>query len=395
MKPSNAEAPPFPEPESQDMPPRRRRLGGKALSWLIVSGVVLILVFLVTLKMKSLRTPPLETDIAPTPVGTMTVQGRRISDVITLPGRIEPFIDADLASEQAGRIVEITVAKGDRVRPGQVLLKVDDRIWKETARKAEIALREAARDLKRWQELRKNGAVSASEFDDMKLKHDFAESALTDAKVKRAQCEIRSPMAGVIDDRYLDPGEYIHEGERAFKVVNIDTVKVLVDIPERDIGLITPGMRISFEAAALPERTFPGTVSFVAASAGRHNNSFRTEIVSDNPDHSLKGGMIARVSVVSAVREHAIVLPLSAVIPTKGNHVVFLVKDGHAVRRTVKIDSITDEDVILASGVEDGESLVIEGHRNLDDGVAVTVATTVSGTTATQPDEHRGRNTEE
>lgn len=373
MKQSNIDTLASSDQKSQDVPLRGRRKGSKVLSWLIGSGVVLIIIVLASFIMTRGRKPMIETEIRPAPVITMTIQGRRISDVITLPGRIEPLIDAELAAEQAGRIVELPVRKGDHVQPGQMLLKVDDRICRETVRKAEITLKETGRDLKRWQELRNTGAVPTSEFDDIKLEYDFAEVTLAEARVKLTQYEIRSPNAGIIDDSYLDPGEYIHEGERAFKLINIDTVKLVVDIPERDIGIITPGMEVSFETAALPGRTFTGTVSFVASSAGRQCNSFRAEIVCDNPDHALRGGMIARVSIVSAVRDHAIVLPLSAIIPKKGNHVVFIVENGHAVRRTVRIDSITDEEVILASGVEPGESLVIEGHRNLDDGIPVTV----------------------
>jgi multidrug efflux pump subunit AcrA (membrane-fusion protein) len=94
-------------------------------------------------------------------------------------------------------------------------------------------------------------------------------------------------------------------------------------------------------------------------------------MVVPDPDSRLRAGMIAEVALVRGVAEQAIVLPLAAVVPHKGDYVVFVVEDGHAVRRLVRIDSFVGHEAVIRSGLSAGERVVIEGQRTLQDGMPV------------------------
>ncbi len=307
-------------------------------------------------------------------VRTIAIAPRTVEDALTLPARIEPLQEADLAAERAGRVVEILADKGQAVAAGDVLLRVDGRLWDAARRRAEIEARDAERDWKRWQELEKTGAVSASEYEGVARRRDAAKIALDEAETMQAQCEVRAPFAGTVVDRLVEVGDYANEGQAVLRLIRLDRVKVAFDVPEQAVAELRPGQAKAFTLAALPGREFTGATTFVSSQADRASNSFAAELEADNADGALKAGMIAQVALVRKEREGALVVPLAAVVPRKGEHYVFAAVDGRAVRKRVRIAALTGHEAVLESGVAPGDRIVVEGHRGLQDGMKVAEA---------------------
>ncbi len=342
---------------------------GSLLIWVALAIVVaLIVVFAV------LRKPaePAEAEAEkPVAVRTIAIEPRRVEDALQVPGRIEPLQEAALAAERAGRVVELLADKGDAVEAGQLLLRVDGRLWDAARRRAEIEARDAARDLKRWKELEKTGAVSASDYEGIQRRQEAADIALEEAETMRSQCDVRAPFAGTIVDRLVEVGDYANEGQAVLRLIRLDRVKVAFDVPEQDVATLQTGQKKAFALAALPGRTFAGEVTFVSDQADRASNSFAAEMETDNADGALKAGMIAQVSLVRQEREDALVVPLAAIVPRKGEHYVFVAVDGHAVRQRVRIAALVGHEAVLESGVAPGDRIVVEGHRGLQDGLPI------------------------
>lgn len=305
------------------------------------------------------------------PVRTILVSPRTVEDVVRLPGRIEPLQEARLGAQRAGQVVERLADKGQAVQEGEILLRLDGRLWDAARRRAEIEARDAARDLKRWKELEKTGAVSASDYEAIQRRQEAAEIALEEAEVMLSQCEVRAPFAGVIVDRLVEVGDYANEGQAVFRVVRLDRVKVAFDVPEQDVGALQPGQAKTFTLAALPDREFTGTITFLSSQAARESNSFPVELEADNADGALKAGMIAEVALARRQHEGAVTVPLAAVVPRKGEHYVFTVTDGRAVRKRVLLGDLVGSEAVLEGGLAAGERVVVEGHRGLQDGMAV------------------------
>ncbi len=342
--------------------------------------ILLGLILLLVLAIAALALRPFKQDAArpaeekAVPVTTCRIEAHAVTDAVTLSGRLEPWIEARLAPAKAGLITELSVDKGDAVRAGQTLLRLDDRSWRVFLARAEIDLREARKDHERWAQLKAAGAVSGSDYDRARARLDLAEAAAEDARVQVSQCELKASFDGEVADRTVEVGEYAKEGDAAFHIVCIDPLKLTVDLPERDLGAITAGQVVTFELDALPGNTCTGMVTFVSPAAFRENNAYRVEARVPNADRRLKAGMIARVRLVRRERSGAVAVPLTAVLPQKGEHVVFLVREGRAVRRRVILDAIMGREAVLAGGVEPGDVVVLEGNRMLVDGMAVTEA---------------------
>ena len=334
--------------------------------WSIV--VFLLLVIAISMFLRRIDEPlemPPEKAI---PVKTVTVAREQVTDRIELPGRIEADLRARLAVDKGGRVTERLVDRGDHVQAGDPLLRLDDRIWRTLEKNAEIEWDEAQRDYKRWTELAEADAVSVSEYDTVRARYDRARVRRDEARIHVEQCTVNSPADGIINDRFIEVGEFAAEGTAVLELVVSNPAKLVLHVPEQELRAVSKGTEIEFQISVVGDRLFTGTVTHVAEAAAPANTSFRTEASVPNDQGTLRPGMIAKAWLLRGRREDAVVVPLAAVIPRAGEHLVFVAEEGRAVRRLVKIDRILDSSAILASGLQPGEELVVEGHRDLIDG---------------------------
>ena len=350
-----------------------RRAGG-ATAWILWSllALIVILIFVMIVLPKPKEVVDEKTPAA-TPVKVMELQAHRMPDRVQFPGRLVPESETYLSAEKAGRVVEINVEEGDQVQAGQLLIKLDDRLWKASLERAQLELEDAERNLTRWVELEKAGAVSGQSFEDFQLRRNMAKVALEETKVFVEQCAVLAPLNGRVEERLVDLGEFANEGAPVLKLVKTDVLKHRIDIPERDILFVKAGEELPFTVAALQGQTFTGRVTFVAASANPQSNAYRVECQVDNAAEVLKAGMLTQALLTRGWHEQALAVPLASVIPDKGENVVFTVDGDHAVRHTVIIDAIIGTEALLARGVPAGAQVVVEGHRTLIDGAVVVV----------------------
>jgi RND family efflux transporter MFP subunit len=351
-------------------PPRRSRAASIAL-WSILGALIAGSALL----MATRRPPPPEPKAGekPVPVRLLTLQPRAIEDAVTLAGRLEPSEDVTLSAQKPGQIVEIAVDKGDAVRRGQVLARLDNRTWEAQRRQAEVERDEASRELQRYRELDRAGAVSTSDYERVANRLERAEATLSWSAANVDQCRIVSPVDGRIEDRYRDAGEHAMEGGEILRVVVTDPMKLVVDVPERDVARLRPGDALAFAVPAAAGAAVTGRVSFVASAADRASNTYRVEALVDAPPAALKAGMIASARIVRGLWPDAILVPIAAVVPKKGEHVAFVEKDGRAVRRSLRLAALAGDEAVVASGLEAGERLVVEGQRTLVDGTLLDV----------------------
>lgn len=350
---------------------KNKPTSGKA-KW-IIRGILLLVILAIILMIlyKGTKQKPEKQVVAEqaTPVTVITAKAEDVENLIILPARLVAIQDLMLPMEKAGTVTELYVDRGDIVTNGQALMKIDDRLWVDALKQAEIDIRDAQKDLDRWENLKQSGAVSQSDYEDVKTRMENAEIARNTAQINLERSRVVSPINGFINDRMIDIGEYVNEGAPVFQVLDLDTMKLTLHIPEQNIAMIEPGTKIPFTINALSHSAFTATVSFISAQAKEASNAFYIEALTANPDHRLKAGMIAEAVLTLGVIPNAIVVPLAAVVPDKGDHVVYTIDENNrAQRNVVKIDAIQGSRAVLGAGIAPGDPVVIEGHRSLTDG---------------------------
>ncbi len=316
--------------------------------------------------------PPEEPRIA---VTVLEAEALSLEDAVRLPGRVLAWDDLTISVEQAGRIREMPVGEGQRVARGDVLLRVDDRIGRQRLERAELLQRDTARALVRARELHREGALSQHDLEQAESAATAAALAREEAAVELERCTPTAPVDGLVEEHHVSVGEYVTAGRAVVRLLAMETVKVHLDVPERDVHAVAPGQSMTFRCDALPGKHFTGTVQRVAAAAHPDSNAFRVELQAANPRGLLRAGMLAQVDFVRGQLDDVIVLPLAAVVPMEGESVVYVLEAGRAARRIVRIGRILDGRAVLQDGLRAGEQVLLEGNRAVMDGTPVEVKT--------------------
>ena len=333
-------------------------------------------------------------------IETVFVNPSSFEDVIEITGTIEAYNDATVSAQVAGTI-NFRVPRGAYVGSNRVIAVVDSTLLHASYMQgvAQLEVAKAQYDLahdtfKRQEPLFEDSIISALEFENVRAQYNQAAGQLSQAKAVVAQfreqldnTRISSPFSGTVETYFAELGEQVTPGSPIVRVVNTRRVKVVAGVPERYANEIEKGtpVRIAFDTYGNAERT--GTVSFVGNAINSMSRTFPIEIVLDNSDQNLKPEMVASLYLTRDEIKDVLVIPQAAVPLNEEGHTVFVVvddNDGQAVaeRRTVTLGPSYEGNVVVESGLEAGDQVVINGQYNLTDGDAVEVVNTGSDTVA-------------
>lgn len=324
-------------------------------------------------------------------VETLILEPVGFEDVIELSGSVKASDDATLSAQAAGSV--ITLAElGDNVRAGQTVAQLDPSIAQAAVEQAE-AMVEAAQaqyDLaedsyNRQEPLYRDSIISAIEFESVRAQFSQAKAQLSQARATQAQAReqlantrVTTPFAGTVEEKLVERGEQVMPGTPILRIVNTTRVKVTAGVPERyarDIKAGTP-VEVSFQAYEGDRR--PGRVSFVGSAVNPDNRTFPIEVEMQNPDRTLKPQMVARLFVTREQLENVLVVPRATVMRDENGMGVYVVErrgdTAVASRRNVVTGSSYGGNVVLISGVETGDEVVVVGQNNLTQGDEVQVS---------------------
>jgi membrane fusion protein (multidrug efflux system) len=307
------------------------------------------------------------------PVSIMDVKPAPMRDVILLPGTTEAWQDVQVSADTAGRIEWVGPREGERVNKGDLLVKIDVSALKAALDHAEAQFKLAEDLYQRRRRLFERKIIAKEELDQSETQRTLAATDYEQIKVKYEHGFPRSPINGVINYLYVDAGEFIDTGKPLADIVNIDRIKINVQVPELDIRFVRKGQTTPVKIDAFPEKELTGVVDFVAFKADPATKTFLVRTIIDNPAGDIRPGMIARVVFVRRLIPDALVAPLFALVDKGGERLVFVEKDGVAHARTVSIGVIEDDRVQITSGLSPGDHLIVKGQTEVEDGMKVSV----------------------
>jgi len=292
---------------------------------------------------------------------------------------------ADLAFENGGRIAEIAVDVGDRVRKGQVLASLDAEPARLRLTQAEANLRAATGQakerqiqLQQQQAMFEDGVVSQASLTSAQVAHDSAQSQLRVAESDRAlaaralrQSELRAPFDGSVVARLLQPQADAAAGQVVVQVEGQGQPQAVATLPAAIAQGLTPGSLVQASRADANAAAFTLRLRSVSS---RLEGGASVQAIFDVAEASipLRSGDSLMLSL-SGASENDLSVPLPAVIAQQGKDAVFVydAKAGTVVRRAVKLGPIEGERIRVTSGLRSGEQVVAAGGAFLSDGQAV------------------------
>jgi membrane fusion protein (multidrug efflux system) len=307
-------------------------------------------------------------------VAVQPLEATEVRDLLYLVGVSEPWEAVTVSAEVTGKIEWQGVDDGDRATKDQELIRINTTSLQARLDQVRAEHKLALLEFDRVSELRERGISSPQEFDRASTNRDGTAAMVKVAEIEFNHSVIRSEFDGVVDRMYNETGEFVSVGKPLARLVQVDKLKVLVGIPERDVARFKTGDPVQMRFDSLPERTITGMIYRIATTAEPATRTFVTEIEVDNADGILKPGMIARVALVRALYPEAITVPMFTLISRPEGRYVFVEEGGRAVLRPVETGFFQDGRVLITKGLSAGERLVVMGQRTLSDGDTVLVA---------------------
>ncbi len=326
-------------------------------------------------------------------IETLVVSPTSFVDVIELTGSVEASNDAVLSAEASGTLL-YRAPRGAYVGKGGVVAQIDSTLLYAGYMQA-MAVKDAAKaqyDLSkdthdRQAPLYQDSIISANEYERVRagLNQSAAqlrqsEAALAQLREQLDNTRVTAPFGGYVEEHMAEVGEQVMLGAPVARLVNSAAVKVAAGVPERYASTIRKGTPVEIEFGSNGDGRTTAAVEFVGGAIDAASRTFPIEVRVENRDGVLKPEMTARLFVTRDRLADVLVVPQTAILLDESGYGAFVVgtQDGKRVanRRSVSTGASYGGYVVITSGIEAGEEVVILGQQNLTEGDAVEVVST-------------------
>jgi membrane fusion protein (multidrug efflux system) len=317
--------------------------------------------------------------------------------------------EAQVASKTSGVLVKLHVEEGMHVREGQLLAELDDSSAKASLAQAEAQMHKASATFAYAEQSIAKQLISKREYDQANFDMQTQKAAVQTARLQLEYTRITAPVSGVVAEREVKIGNLVQVNQNLFKIVNMDPLQAVLNVPERQLGILKAGQAVQLEADALPGKKYTGNILRIAPVVDPASGTFRVTCEFHDKTGTLKPGMFGRIDIVYDHHDEALTIPRAALIEEDGETAVFVVetapppkpvddkkdgdkakkdaakdKDGKdkaialapglvAHRRLVKIGYSDGDKVEIRSGIDAGARVITVGRNAVRDGTAVQV----------------------
>ena len=343
----------------------------RAINILVVLAIIAAVILV--LRMNK-RTNQQKTDLASVvsssiPVQIDVVKQEEYTTDFKSNGTLEPIKELVYVSDVSGRVINILIDKGAWVLKEQTLINVDDEMLKADFMASEAAYNALKIDYERFTKASEAGGITKQQLDNMRTQLIAAESRYRTSKRRFEDATIKSPMAGYINERYVEVGAYLNPGARLFDIVDDSQLKLRCSVTESQVLKLSKGQETEVTSSAFPEESFSGKISFIGAKADR-GLSYPIEIIIQNKK-GLRAGMYVTAYFEANTQRKGLLIPRNAVSGSVKSASVFIVQNGIAKHRDVVVGDMIGKRVEVTKGLQAGDSIVVAGLINISDGVKV------------------------
>lgn len=340
----------------------------------------------------------------PLTVELAAVTRASVTEQLTVVGNLIGAATVEVVPKVNGRLDSVNVRLGDRVGRDQLIAQIDDReirqqvkqaeaayaVGEATVRQREADLKFADSNLERSRSLFARQLLPRQDMDDADARQQAAAAQLDLARAQFSQAgarleelritlantQVLSPVNGFVGKRYLDQGAYASTNTAVASVVDISSVRLVVNLVERDLKRVTPGVPGEVEVDAFPGEMFAGRVARMAPVLDAATRTAEMEIEIPNSSYRLKPGMYARVKLTVGERKAALVVPRNALISIEGRRGVFVFDSEGSVAHFQAVETgLEDQErTEILGGLTEGQQIVTTGAGALRDGDRVQLA---------------------
>jgi len=305
-------------------------------------------------------------------VRTAKADYKEVNSQYIANGTFIPKQEVMLSAETAGRVTRVLVKEGDFVRAGQTLAIIDGDKQNVGVSNAQAVYNNAKAEVARFESAYATGGVTKQQLDQVKLQLENAKNNLRNAQLTASDVNITASFAGIVNKKNIEPGSYVSPGQQLFEIVNVSTLKLKVNVDEKNVGSLKIGQSIKVESPVISGKEFIGKISFIAPKADGSLN-FPVELEIQNSSNDIKAGMYGNAYFGNSQLANVLVVPRNAFVGSVSSNQVYVYKDGKAVLTKVTAGRTFGDEIEILSGLEKGAQVIISGQINLADGTAVEI----------------------
>jgi membrane fusion protein, multidrug efflux system len=308
--------------------------------------------------------------------------------------------EAQVVAKTSGVIKKLYVEEGDSVKAGQLLAEIDDLDARSKLASAEAQMHKSEATFAHAEAAIPKQLIPQFEYEQDKYDLQDKRAAMESARLQLEYTRVLAPVEGIIAERSVKVGNMLQANQNVFRIVGMDPLQAVLNVPERQLGILKSGQAVQLEADALPGQKFTGVILRIAPVVDSNSGTFRVTTQFRDKTGTLKPGMFARIDIVYDHHDDALTVPRSALVEEDGETAVFVVEKATpessvatknaataetkaaiappadsfvAHRRLVKVGYTDSDHVEIRSGIDEGARVITVGRNAVRDGTAVQV----------------------
>jgi len=307
-------------------------------------------------------------DLPSAQVRTQTVAAKPFASFDEVVGTVRARLRATIEARTSGRIIELAVVLGQRIKAGELIARLDAPEISARLEQAEASMQQAERESKRLASLFSQQAVARADQEAAESRYRVALGIVAEARAMMGFMEIRAPFDGVVTRKWVDAGDQAAPGRPLVDLEDPSRLQLETDVPEAIASSIKQGVSMTIRMGQSPAN-LSGTIAEIAPIADPISRTFRVKL--ELPAGSgLMSGQFARL-LVPVGESIALRVPASAVVQRGQMEILFAVENQRARLHLVKTGRRVNGEIEILSGLESGDSIVADNAAQLVDGQAL------------------------
>ncbi len=316
-------------------------------------------------------------------------------DTLGATGSLVAVQGVTVSAELGGKVTEIAFESGDRVKAGDLLLRLDVSAEEAQLRSAEAAAKLAKINLDRNRDLRSNKTVSQSDLDTAEANFKQATAQVDNVRAAIGKKTLRAPFAGQLGLRQINLGQIVEQGTPIVTLQTIDPIYVDFSLPQQRFSQLSPGTPVNVTTDAAPSEVFDGKITAVNPEIDQLTRSVRVRATLANKGENLRPGMFANVEVLLSTTDSVLAIPATAVLYAPYGDTVFVIdeqtdeasgeKQQVLRQQVVRLGETRGDFVAVEAGLKEGEQVVTSGVFKLRPKMAVVIDNTLAPDAKMEP----------
>ena len=307
----------------------------------------------------------------PTAVEAAKVASIQLPQSLTAVGSLRSDEAIILRPEVSGRILEIQFQEGQRVKAGQVLVRLDSSVQRAELEQAKANLSLSKSKYERAQDLQKKGFISSQARDEAENTFKVSKAAADLAEARLAKLDLKAPFSGIAGLRQVSVGDYVKDGQDLVNIEEVDPLKVDFRVPEIFLKQVAVNQQLQLSLDAFPNETFDGKVAAINPLIDANGRSIVIRAIVRNQAGKMRPGMFARVRLIVGGLADSLVVPEQSLVPIGDDLFTFKVVDGKAQRVKVELGQRRNGMAEILRGVAKDEVIITAGQQKVREGSPV------------------------